>query len=430
MNMLSKITKISSYSDNQMRIGPEGENLVFLISQPRSGSTLLQMILAGNPEIATTSEPWIALHPISAFHDDAIDPQYGANQAKQALFEFLKGSGVSIAFYKKQVSTFLRSLYSQAITHQDKKYFLDKTPRYYYIIDDLYYLFPKAKFIILFRNPLAILNSVLKTWVKDDYSLLVNNFDDLMIAPQKLVHFCREMPQSCFSVHYEKLVSDPEMVTGNLCDFLGIRYTQEMIDYGKRDDPEWKYGDQIGIKKSSRPFGKSADKWKNGFEDSRDKMLAFSYLDALGKPLIGDMGYAYDEIISSIGVRPSDSKLETISWSAVSDVINCISSIKDVRRVVFRALLNEGYFNNNFDANEVNWSEYQKKAVDALIRLRENKLVNEVHDLRKSNNELSSQTIKLKNDIESMQRTLSWRLTSPLRNSKLLRAIAKKTHFK
>ena len=109
----------------------KGKNLIFLISQPRSGSTLLQLMLSGSPEIATSAEPWIALHPIYALHDGAIDPQYGANAAKQALLDFLKESGTGIDFYKEQISSLLRALYNQAITHQGKRYFLDKTPRYY-----------------------------------------------------------------------------------------------------------------------------------------------------------------------------------------------------------------------------------------------------------------------------------------------------------
>jgi uncharacterized protein YlxW (UPF0749 family) len=100
-----------------------------------------------------------------------------------------------------------------------------------------------------------------------------------------------------------------------------------------------------------------------------------------------------------------------------------------VRRVIFRALLDEGYSDKNLDTKEVDWSEYQEKAVSALIRLKENKLLNEVAELRKMNNELSSETKKLNNEIESMKGTLSWRLTSPLRNSKLLRAFAKSFKF-
>jgi hypothetical protein len=38
----------------------------------------------------------------------------------------------------------------------EARYFLDKTPRYHYVVDDLFRVFPEAKTIFLWRNPLAI----------------------------------------------------------------------------------------------------------------------------------------------------------------------------------------------------------------------------------------------------------------------------------
>jgi hypothetical protein len=37
--------------------------LVFLISLPRAGSTLLQRLLMGHPLVASCGEPWLALPP-------------------------------------------------------------------------------------------------------------------------------------------------------------------------------------------------------------------------------------------------------------------------------------------------------------------------------------------------------------------------------
>ena len=45
-------------------------------------------------------------------------------------------------------------LYNCALKDTGKKFFfLDKTPRYHYIISEIYRTFPKAKLIILLRNP-------------------------------------------------------------------------------------------------------------------------------------------------------------------------------------------------------------------------------------------------------------------------------------
>ena len=52
----------------------------------------------------------------------------------------------------------------------DKRYFLDQTPQYHLIIPELLRVFPAASYVILFRNPLAVLVSMIAAWVPDDFS--------------------------------------------------------------------------------------------------------------------------------------------------------------------------------------------------------------------------------------------------------------------
>ena len=44
-----------------------GHDLIFVISQPRSGSTLLQRLLSGHSWIQTSAETWLMLH-LSLIH--------------------------------------------------------------------------------------------------------------------------------------------------------------------------------------------------------------------------------------------------------------------------------------------------------------------------------------------------------------------------
>jgi len=66
-----------------------GEDLIFIISQPRSGSTLLQRILGGHPEIQTSAETWLLLHPTYAFRDSGIETEYDSRFSAQGVEEFL-----------------------------------------------------------------------------------------------------------------------------------------------------------------------------------------------------------------------------------------------------------------------------------------------------------------------------------------------------
>ncbi len=284
----------------------KGENIIFLISQPRAGSTLLQLVLAGHPDIATTSEPWIALHPIYALKHNEANATYNSDLAYYALLDFLSQAGVDKGFYKQQLNAFLLSLYQQAIKYQNKKKFLDKTPRYYLIIPELIEIFPKAKFIILIRNPLAVLNSILKTWVKNDWFSLENFKNDLLVAPAKLVDSVKQYPDVCLPVKYEDFAADPKTTLESICKFLGISYLANMLDYGVRLNPEWKFGDSVGIYKASRPFTGSLDAWQRDLKSPQANLIALSYLEALGEALIRDMGYDYQEIKSLLAPVTTD----------------------------------------------------------------------------------------------------------------------------
>lgn len=290
------------------------KNLIFLISQPRAGSTMLQLILSAYPDIATTSEPWIALHPFFALKEHGIDARYNAILAREALKEFLTQSGSDETFYKEQVSHFLNTFYQKAMKHQGKKYFLDKTPRYYLIIDELMETFSDARFIFLVRHPLAVLNSIMKTWVKDDYKRLGLFKDDLLLAPRLIVDACKRYSDRSYVLKYEDFVSNPENVLGKICDYIGVDYSDDMLDYGKRR-PDWKFGDPVGIHKSSRPSADSLRSWEKGFESEQLNLLLYSYLEDLGEGLIETMGYDYKDIISNIP-RSLDKKTgDLISWA-------------------------------------------------------------------------------------------------------------------
>ena len=65
------------------------DNLIFLVSQQRAGSTLLQRLLAGHPAVHTTAEPWLMLHPIYALRGEGHDAEYNARVALKALEDFL-----------------------------------------------------------------------------------------------------------------------------------------------------------------------------------------------------------------------------------------------------------------------------------------------------------------------------------------------------
>ncbi len=164
-----------------------GENLIFIISLPRSGSTLLQRILGGHPEVTSTSEPWIMLHPAYGRRTEGIRTDYGADWAALGVNEFLEHYTDGPEVYDDAIRAFARTLYTNAMQRGGGSRFLDKTPRYVMIVDDLIRLFPAARFIFLLRNPLSVLSSLVNTQVNHDLWTLERFSDELLDGPEAIL---------------------------------------------------------------------------------------------------------------------------------------------------------------------------------------------------------------------------------------------------
>lgn len=286
-----------------------GKNLIFIISQPRSGSTLLQRVLAGHPDIQTSAETWLMLHPIYGKKRNKIESEYGGNWTYDAVHEFLQNYTADGAkVYDDAIRAWAQVIYSAAINFGGKKLFLDKTPRYFFIIPDLYRIFPKAKFIFLLRNPMAVLSSELRTYVKDKWTILSLFRPDLLDAPRLILEGIRELGDNAITVRYEDFVSEPEIELEKLCGHLEIEYHESILDYEDTPAPVGIMNDPIGIHKHKRPNAAGVDKWKKLADSSQHQHFALSYLKDLGPEIIEGMGYCYEGIHSSLINNPPNTK--------------------------------------------------------------------------------------------------------------------------
>jgi hypothetical protein len=282
-----------------------GENLIFLISQPRAGSTLLQRVLCGHPDIFATAEPWLMLHPIYALKETGHTAEYDQNLARTALLDFCGNIDGGTDAYMDAVRAYATTLYESALRPSGKRLFLDKTPRYYFICDELRRAFPKAKFIFLLRNPLAVLASVLETWVKQDWSILRWYQADLLQAPRLIATGIREFGDAGIVVRYEEFVSDPTSKVQQLCQRLEVPFHSEMLEYGGHPKPKGSMGDQVGIVQHSRPVTESLEKWTKVFSDPHRHSLACNYLTAIGPTLLEELGYPEAELRHQLNCGPA-----------------------------------------------------------------------------------------------------------------------------
>lgn len=295
-----------------------GEDLIFLISLPRSGSTLLQRLLAGHPDVQTSAETWLMLHPVYGLRTAGTKVDYGQKWAATAVREFLEFYADGEETHLDGIRAYARTIYGRVREKNGgPRYFLDKTPRYFLIVPDLARLFPAARFVLLWRNPVAVLASQLTTYMSDgDWTKLGNFRPDLLEAPGRLLEARRLLGTAAFELSYESLVKDPEGVLSNLCAYLDIEYLPDMQEYGATPAPRGVMNDPVGVYRYTKPSAENLDKWRWVGRDRQARHFALAYLEALGPTLPDEMGYPAAELRAAIeGQALPGEKGRVFPWS-------------------------------------------------------------------------------------------------------------------
>lgn len=262
---------------------------------------MLQKMLGSHSCIYTRSEPWIMLHPLHALKSTNISAPYNAQIAQKATHDFFASMpGKSEDFYYKEIAKTYRKFYNAYLSSSGKPIFLDKTPRYFAIFDELQATFPDAHFILLYRNPIAVLCSMLKTWVKGNLESLRDYQVDLEYG---IEFFLRDFSdfRNTSLVRYEDLIADPVSHLRSLSSFLEIDYEESCLKYSQKEEEMWIFGDPDTVYTRNTPDPGNLEAWSDSLRDPTVLELSSQYLERLGAKKIIQLGYDFDEIRGVLG---------------------------------------------------------------------------------------------------------------------------------
>lgn len=276
---------------------------IFLLSLPRSGSTLLQRVLAADEEISTAPEPWVLLPQIYALRESGAFAEYGHVPAARAISAFARSLPDGEADYFEEVRTFVLNLYGKASTGAGR-YFLDKTPRYYFIADDLFRVFPEGKFIFLWRDPLAVVASIVETWGRGKWNLERWRHDLFDGVPALVGTYERHAERSA-ALRFEDLVSDPERSLRMLSDYLDIPYNPSIITAFADVRLDARMGDKRGTARYGTLSTDPLDKWKSVPTTPVRKRWCRAYLQHIGADRLAVMGYDLGALLTELDAVPT-----------------------------------------------------------------------------------------------------------------------------
>jgi len=271
---------------------------IFLLSLPRSGSTLLQRLLGAHNEIATVSEPWFLLPMVYSQRREGTLSEYSHRNSSIALKDLISNLPNTQDDYDDAIRKFSLDVYQKLCTNKEL-YFLDKTPRYHLIAKDLIRIFPDAKFIFLFRNPLDIYASVMKTWGNNTFKRMFSSKNDFKFGIQNLISARKILGDNCLVVNYEQLVSETDKTCNIITSFLEIENTfldnkEGLINLNGT------LGDQKGIKKYKKINPSSIGNWKKTFNTRFRKSIAKNYINSIDNSDLNGFGYEKETLLNAL----------------------------------------------------------------------------------------------------------------------------------
>lgn len=293
---------------------------VFLFSMPRSGSTLLQRVLVSHTQVASASEPWFLL-PLAAMSGEAdlrVFAEYSHRGATMAIVDLVASMHGGREEYREILREAALRVYD-AVSSPGARYFVDKTPRYFLIIDFILELFPRSKAILLVRNPLDVLASVVTTW-GNDRLWIHNALLDLYHGPLRLHEAALKHPDRLHRVGYEELVTHPEATCREVCAYLDLPFESEMLLTTGAAALAGRLGDKSSNSERPGLVTDSLGRWRQVLATPLRRGFAGRYLRRLGPEVLRTCGPELEDLERELASLP-------VRWKhTVPDALALVSS--------------------------------------------------------------------------------------------------------
>lgn len=274
---------------------------IFIFSISRSGSTLLQRVMAAHDGVATVSEPWLLLPHAYTLRPRGVDAEYLHFRMVEAIEDFCGELPGGRSDYEQEMHDFAMRLYAKAAGDGAIR-FVDKSPPYSLVAREIMQVFPEGRFVFLWRNPLGIVASMIETW--EPWSPTFFR-DDLFVGLPRLISAYTEAKDaSVYSVRFEDLVHGEASTWAPLMRHVGIEFDPATLgsfaDVGLRG----RMGDPTGVHAYGGISREPQAKWKRTLANPLRKAWCLRYLRFLGGERLAAIGYDIAQLEREIRAQP------------------------------------------------------------------------------------------------------------------------------
>jgi len=201
---------------------------IFVIGLPRSGSTLIEQILASHSLVEGTSElPYVTriVRSLNRNRADGINYPRAVTELDNRHF---------VAMGQDYIN------FCQMHRTEGKQYFIDKNPNNYPAVGLIHLMLPNAKIIDARRHPMdACFSCYRQLFAKGQpWTYDLTDIGEYYLQYQRMMNYWHEvLPGRVLTVQYEEVVTDFENQVRRLLDYCGLPFEESCLNFYDTDRP-------------------------------------------------------------------------------------------------------------------------------------------------------------------------------------------------
>lgn len=274
----------------------KGSSPFFIVGSGRSGTTLLRAILVGHRSLAIPPESYVLGLAVRDYRKFGFQPWAELLRIVLARFQFYRHfdawqTDLKPVYHelldcppeKRSLAKLLDTVYlTYARNHMsDATRWGDKTPLNVYHLPRIDAVFPDANYIHILRDGRDVVASYLDANLYDSAKAACERW----VESVELVRsFTTGIPtKRCLEVRYERLVQEPETVSREVCEHLGVSFEPRMLCHRDRienlGDSDLEHHSNLARPISDRSVGS----WRHRLEEEQKKVVRTKLLRLLAE---------------------------------------------------------------------------------------------------------------------------------------------------
>lgn len=201
-----------------------GEDLVFLLGFPRSGTTLLDVMLDGHPDVVCLEERQTMEHVFHEVDSTMGGFPHGLSNASAAQRDALR------RHYRQRLA-------EHGVIARPGRLIIDKMPIRTPYVAFMLRLFPSARVLFSVRHPCdVVLSNFMQNYAANEVFVHFYSLQDSARTYARVMDIWQQTtqvlpPDRWHYIRYEELVTETRGTLKRACEFIGVPFREDLADH-------------------------------------------------------------------------------------------------------------------------------------------------------------------------------------------------------